>query len=142
MRIAGTKSCSLNNGEGIRFVVFTQGCAHHCEGCHNPETWDFCGGQDVEVAELAEDIRRHKYVDGLTLSGGDPFYQQKECVELLKLLPDMNVWVYTGFEYEAIQNTPLAKRADVLVTGPYIEALKCDGHHCGSSNQRIIRRTK
>lgn len=142
MRIAGTKSCSLNNGEGIRFVVFTQGCAHHCEGCHNPETWDFNGGTDVDVRDLAAEIRSHPYIDGLTLSGGDPFYQQSECVELLKLLPDMNVWIYTGFEYEEISDTLLARMADAIVCGPYIPELRCEGHHYGSSNQRIIRRTK
>ena len=142
MRIAGVNSCSCVNGEGVRYVIFVQGCSHHCQGCHNPDTWDFGGGYHAEPEMLAKDIRRHRYVDGITLSGGDPFSQQTECMKLLNLLPDMNVWVYTGFEYEDIQDTPLAKRADVLVTGPYIEALKCEGTYYGSSNQRIIRRTE
>ena len=90
--------------------------------------------------ELAEDIRQHKYVDGITLSGGDPFYQQEECLKLLDLLPEVNVWIYTGFEYDEIKDTELAKRADVLVTGPFIEELKCEGHMYGSSNQEIHRR--
>lgn len=140
MRIAGTLSCSLVNGEGIRYVIFTQGCPHHCPGCHNPETWDENGGFEIAVEELAVDILKHKHIDGITLSGGDPFFQQDECVELLNLLPKMNVWVYTGFLYEDIRDTMLARMADVIVDGPYIEALRCDGKMYGSSNQRIIRK--
>lgn len=143
MRIAGTNSCSLVNGEGIRYVVFLQGCAHHCPGCHNPDTWDFGGGYYAEPEMLAKDIRRHRYIDGITLSGGDPFYQQISCLKLLSLLPDdMNVWIYTGFEYDEIKGTRLAKRADVLVTGPFIEELKCEGKMYGSSNQEIHRRNE
>lgn len=140
MRIAGTLPSSLVNGEGIRYVVFVQGCGHGCRGCQNPDTWDFNGGTEVSVAEIAADYRKRKLVDGLTLSGGDPFYQQEACLELLDALPGVNVWVYTGFEYEEIQNTELAKRADVLVTGRFVEELRCEGQMYGSSNQRIIRR--
>lgn len=140
LRIAGTLPCSLINGEGVRYVVFVQGCDHHCPGCHNPETWDFDGGYSVSVEDLADDYKRHRMVDGITLSGGDPFYQQDACVELLKLLPGVNVWIYTGFEYVEIEDTPLAKMADVLVTGPYIQELRCDGKMYGSSNQQIMRR--
>lgn len=140
MRIAGIMPFSLVNGEGIQYVVFTQGCNHHCRGCQNPETWDFHGGEEMTVEEIAEDFKRRKLRDGITLSGGDPFYQQEECLKLLDLLPGVNVWIYTGFEYEEIQETELARRADVLVVGPYIEELKCEGKMYGSSNQRIIKR--
>ncbi|MBR5193061.1 MAG: anaerobic ribonucleoside-triphosphate reductase activating protein [Bacteroidaceae bacterium] len=142
MRIAGILPFSLVNGEGIRYVVFTQGCGHHCKGCQNPETWDFEGGKEMTVEEIAEDYKRRKLRDGITLSGGDPFYQQEECLKLLDLLPGVNVWIYTGFEYEEIQETELARRADALVVGPYIEELKCEGKMYGSSNQRIIKRTE
>ena len=141
MRIAGILPLSLVNGDGCRYVVFVQGCAHHCAGCHNPETWDFDGGYEVDPAEIAEDYKRRRLLDGITLSGGDPFYQQEECLELLKLLPEgTNVWLYTGFEYETIKDTPLAKAAHTLVTGPYREDLKCEGKMYGSSNQEIHRR--
>lgn len=140
LRIAGKLPCSLANGEGVRYVVFTQGCAHRCDGCHNPDTWDFNGGVEVSVEELAEDIRRRKYIDGLTLSGGDPFYQQEACVELLKLLPGTDVWIYTGFEYEEIRDTQLAGMADAIVCGRFVPELRCEGKHYGSSNQRIVRR--
>lgn len=140
MRIAGTLPLSLVNGDGIRYVVFVQGCRHHCSGCQNPETWDFDGGREVDVSEIAEDFRRRKFRDGITLSGGDPFFQQEECVRLLDLLPGVNVWIYTGFEYGEICDTELARRADVLVVGRFDEALKCEGKMYGSSNQRIIRK--
>lgn len=141
MRVAGTLSCSFVNGDGARYVVFTQGCKHGCRGCQNPETWDFNGGSEVSVSEVAADYRSRKYLDGLTLSGGDPFYQQEECLRLLDELPGVNVWIYTGFEYEEIKDTELARRADVLVVGKFVEELRCEGQMYGSSNQRIIRKT-
>jgi anaerobic ribonucleoside-triphosphate reductase activating protein len=96
----------------------------------------------MTVEEIAADYRKHRLLDGITLSGGDPFFQQKACVELLKLLPGVNVWIYTGFEYDEIKNTELAKMADVLVTGRFVQELACDGKMYGSSNQKIIRRKK
>ncbi len=140
MRIAGILPCSFVNGDGSRYVVFTQGCPHHCKGCQNPETWDPAGGVEVSPADIAADFRKRRLLDGLTLSGGDPFCQQEACLELLDLLPEVKVWIYTGYEYEEICDTPLAKRADVLVTGRFVQDLRCDGKMYGSSNQRIIRR--
>ena len=142
MRIAGVKPLSLVNGEGCRFVVFLQGCDHRCPGCHNPETWDFGGGLEVDPEWIAYDYNRHSHLlDGITLSGGDPFYQQDACLELLKLLPTgTNVWIYTGFEFDEIKDAELAGAADVLVTGPYVEALRCKGKPYGSSNQEIHRK--
>ena len=139
MRIAGTLPCSFVNGDGVRYVIFTQGCAHRCRGCHNPETWDFGGGEEISVEELARQIKAKKHIDGITLSGGDPFYQQDECVKLLKLLPGVNVWAYTGFRYEEIAETELAQLCNVIVDGEYIEELKCTGQMYGSTNQRIVR---
>ena len=137
MRIAGTLSCSLCNGDGIRYVVFLQGCDHHCPGCQNPDTWDFDKGEEITIEDLVKDIQKHKFIDGITLSGGDPLYQEEECCKLLDMIPDMNVWVYTGFTWEEIKDRPLAKKANVLVTGPFIESLKCEGKPYGSSNQEI-----
>lgn len=140
MKVAGILPFSLVNGEGIRYVVFVQGCKHHCKGCQNPETWDFEGGEEKTVEEIAADFKSKKLRDGITLSGGDPFFQQEECLKLLDLLPDVNVWIYTGYEYEEICDTELARRADVLVVGRFIEDLKCEGQMYGSSNQRIIKK--
>lgn len=140
IRIAGIVSCSFVDGDGARYVIFTQGCKHHCPECQNPETWDFNGGYEVDIESLVADFKRRKLLDGITLSGGDPFFQQEACVELLKLLQGVNVWIYTGFEYEDIQHTELAKMADVLVTGRFIKELACEGKMYGSSNQKIIRK--
>lgn len=140
MRIAGTIQHSLVNGDGIRYVVFLQGCPHHCEGCHNRDTWDFSGGREISVEEIAEDYKKTKFLDGITLSGGEPFAQQEACLALIERLPDVNVWIYTGFKYNDIQHTELAKRADVLVVGRFVQALKCEGELFGSSNQLIIRK--
>lgn len=142
MKVAGILPCSFVNGDGARYVVFVQGCSHHCPGCHNPETWDFDGGTEMTVGEIAADYRKHRLLDGITLSGGDPFFQKQECLALLGMLPDVNVWIYTGFEYDEIKNTELANMADVLVTGRFVKELACDGEMYGSSNQKIIRRKK
>ena len=139
IRIAGTQTCSLNNGPGIRFVVFTQGCPNHCEGCHNPSTWDPEGGMDVKTKTLAEVIKRHTKIDGVTLSGGEPFEQQEACVELLKLLPaHLNIWIYTGRSYEDIKDTELASMADFIVDGKFDIDNTVSGWYGGSSNQRLI----
>lgn len=92
----------------------------------------------MPVADIAEDYKKRRLLDGITLSGGDPFCQQEECLELLRLLPGVNVWIYTGFEYEEICNTELAKKADALVVGKFVQELKCEGKMYGSENQRII----
>lgn len=139
MRIAGILPYSFVNGDGARYVIFTQGCAHHCKGCQNPDTWDFSGGKEMSAEEIVADFNKRRFADGITISGGEPFLQQWECLELLDLLPDVNVWIYTGFEYEEICHTELAKRADVLVVGRFRENLRCEGKMYGSSNQRIIR---
>lgn len=143
MQVFGILPCSFVNGDGARYVVFLQGCGHRCPGCQNPGTWDFNGGVETDVHEIAARyLKRAHLLDGITLSGGDPFYQQEECVRLLKLLPGVNVWVYTGFRYEEIADTELTQLADVIVDGPYIQALRCEDKYYGSTNQRIIRRKK
>ena len=140
MRIAGTLTCSLVNGEGVRYVIFTQGCKHGCPGCHNKDTWRMDGGYEVSVEELAADIRRHRMIDGITLSGGDPMEQEAECLALLDLLPGVNVWLYTGYEWSEISDRELARRADAVVVGKFVEELRCEGKYYGSSNQRIIKK--
>ena len=139
MRINGILPCSFVNGDGARYVIFVQGCKHRCDGCQNHETWDFYGGHEVQISDIADDYKKHKLLDGITLSGGDPFFQQEDCVELLNLLPGVNVWIYTGFEYEDICDTKLAKMADALVVGKFIKELSCEGKMYGSSNQKIVR---
>ena len=143
MRIFGILPASLVNGDGVRYVIFCQGCFHYCKGCQNPESWSPYGGGELSVEELAKDILAHKHIDGITLSGGDPFFQENACLKLLDILPkDMNIWLYTGFEYKQIKDRELAKRSDVIVDGRYDETKKVEGMMYGSSNQNIIRKGK
>ena len=143
MRIAGVNPCSLVNGDGLRYTIFTQGCFHQCKGCQNPDTWDPNGGYEVSIDKLAADILKRwnmNIIDGITLSGGDPYYQQTECRQLLKMLPkNLNVWIYTGFKYEKIKDLELTSLANVIVDGKFEVSKRCEGKPYGSSNQRIIR---
>lgn len=140
---------SIVDGEGIRTVIWTQGCPHHCLGCHNPETWDFKGGALVELEEVYEIIDSLEGQDGITFSGGDPFMQPKECLEIAKYAKKkgLNIWSYTGYTFEELMELSNKKREildflkeiDVLVDGRFVLAKK--SYSCifrGSTNQRII----
>ena len=136
---------SIVDGEGIRTVIWTQGCNHHCKGCHNPETWSFDSGYLVDVDSVIKEIDSLIGQDGITLSGGDPFYQVDACTLIAKHCKDkkLNVWCYTGFLYEdLIKDTKmleLLKYIDVLVDGPFVlNKRSLDLYFKGSSNQRII----
>ena len=141
IRICGFEPESIVDGEGIRFVVFTQGCPHHCEGCHNPQSHDFNAGTEYDTADIISMIKKNPLIQGVTLSGGEPFCQYEACLEIAKAVHQMgkNVWCYTGYElYEVIGN-PLLKEIDVLVDGKFILAEKSyDLKFRGSSNQRVI----
>jgi anaerobic ribonucleoside-triphosphate reductase activating protein len=149
MRIAGTVQDSIVDGPGFRFTVFTQGCPHHCEGCHNPETHDPSGGSEMTVEELVKQLYSNPLTDGLTLSGGEPFMQPGDCARLAQAAKDkgLNVWTYTGFSFERLlsmsKTTPeimdLLKLTDVLVDGPFVLAERSLSIKWrGSRNQRLI----
>ena len=136
---------SIVDGEGIRTVLWTQGCPHACKGCHNPQTHSFNDGVLVDVEEVIEALSEIKHQDGLTLSGGDPVCQSEACYEISKAAHEMgmNVWCYTGFTYETMLQNPkhrkLLEQIDVLVDGKFIlEEKSYDLHFRGSRNQRII----
>lgn len=148
LRIAGTVQDSIVDGPGLRFAVFTQGCLHHCKGCHNPETHDPSGGTLVSVSSLINAMCSNPLTTGLTLSGGDPFLQAAHCIPLAQAAraSGRNVWIYTGYCYEALcaPDAPdawhtLLSCADVLVDGPFLlehRSLSCAFR--GSTNQRLI----
>ena len=136
---------SIVDGDGLRSVIWTQGCSHHCKGCHNPETWDFNAGVEVDVEDVKKEIDNLALQDGITLSGGDPFFQIDACTEIAKYAKKrgLNVWAYTGFLFEDLLNNPKAinflKYIDVLVDGPFqIENKSLLASYRGSTNQRII----
>ena len=147
LHIAGVNYESFVDGVGLRSTIYISGCVHRCPGCHNPETWDPLYGRlaSAMIDEIAEEIAsRSNLINGITLSGGDPFCSPREVSELLDRLPKVgNIWVYSGFKYEQIIDSMemqiLLSKIDVLVDGPFVEALKDPTlAFRGSSNQRII----
>lgn len=133
------------DGPGFRTSIYCAGCAHRCPGCHNPQSWDFAGGKEVTVEELLEVIKSDEFAN-VTFSGGDPLYQVEAFTELARRVKeetDKTIWCYTGFTYEEVLADPRLSQIlpylDVLVDGPYVEALRdTDLPFRGSSNQRII----
>ena len=144
IRISGVEPESIVDGEGIRYVIFTQGCPHHCPGCHNPQTHPFGSGKLVSIEDILNDFSKRKdWIDGITLSGGEPFCQIYQCALIAKKAHDMglSVWCYTGYLFEDLyrQGIDLLKHIDILVDGPYIESEKSlDLYFKGSANQRVI----
>lgn len=140
---------SIVDGEGIRTVIWTQGCPHHCLGCHNPETHDLEGGALVDLEEVFEIIDSLEGQDGITFSGGDPFVQPKECSEIAKYArkKGYNIWCYTGYTFEQLLTLSQTKKEvmdflkeiDVLIDGKFELSKKSyNVLFRGSSNQRII----
>lgn len=149
VRVAGAVNDSIVDGPGFRYTLFVQGCPHGCRGCHNPQTHDFSGGEDRTVEEIFEQIMSNPMLDGVTLSGGEPFCQANALAELAKKVheQDLNVITYTGYEYEYLlsHSTPengymkLLNETDFLVDGPFIiERKNLLLKFRGSDNQRII----
>jgi anaerobic ribonucleoside-triphosphate reductase activating protein len=140
---------SIVDGPGLRTVIWTQGCRHHCKGCQNPQTWDFNGGGKVAVKDVLEAIDELEYQDGITFSGGDPMFQPEACNKIAEYCKKKgyNIWVYTGFTYEELitnsKKEPIylefLKNIDVLVDGRFIlEERDLSLLFRGSRNQRLI----
>ncbi len=140
---------SIVDGEGLRTVIWTQGCSHNCPGCHNPETHDFNAGFSIDIDKLKEEIMSLEYQDGITFSGGDPFFQAEACAILAKFIKalNLNIWCYTGFKFEKLLELSKSNKyikeflnnIDVLVDGPFIlEQRSLNLKYKGSLNQRII----
>lgn len=131
------------DGPGFRTSIYFAGCRHKCPGCHNPQSWDFDAGQDMDIDEIMDIVREEDF--NVTFSGGDPLYHPDEVVELSRriVLEHHNVWLYTGFTVEQILDDDKLRCAlryiNTVVDGPFIEALRDpDLTFRGSSNQRII----
>ncbi len=143
IRIAGIVPESYVDGEGIRFAIFMQGCLRNCRGCHNPETHALDGGKILDTSEIIAEIKKNPLLTGITLTGGEPLLQIAPALELAKTAKSLglNVWLYTGYEYEKIPSDAdeLLKFVDVIVDGEYIEELRnLELEFRGSENQRII----
>lgn len=146
IRIAGLVNDSIVDGPGFRFTVFTQGCPHQCEGCHNPQTHDFQGGEDADTEEIITRIRKNPLLDGVTLSGGEPFCQCEACTEIAAAAKKMglNVWSYSGYTFEELISGKeewrmLLREIDVLVDGRFeLDKRTLECRFRGSWNQRLI----
>lgn len=149
IRICGVVRESIVDGPGLRFVLFTQGCLHHCPGCHNPESHPLEGGYEVTTEKVLEEFGKNPLLKGLTLSGGDPILQAGELVDLCRAVHAMgkDVMTYTGYTYEELmemQKTDegvrdLLLETDTLVDGRFIMAQRdLTLVYKGSRNQRII----
>lgn len=149
LKIAGIVEESIVDGPGIRFVVFTQGCPHNCQGCHNPQTHDFDGGKYVDVDEIVQKIDGDPLLKGITLSGGEPFMQAKTLSSMIKKInnKNLNIITYSGFTYEQLLEKAndencfleLLNQTDILIDGKFeLNNKKEDLKFRGSSNQRAI----
>lgn len=150
IRVAGpmTKD-SIVDGEGLRAVVWTQGCPHACPSCHNPSTHSYTAGKWIDLDDIKKEIDTLDDHDGITLSGGDPLEQPAACLEIARHSHKrgLNVWCYTGYRWEELmrkaEKEPIIleflKEVDRLIDGRFIIALKSfEVPFRGSRNQRII----
>lgn len=152
MYYSGITKCDIANGNGFRVVLWVSGCDHHCPGCHNPETWNSCYGKLFDVFTVLEilDALDKDYIEGLTLSGGDPL--KKENVPYVYWLvkqvkekyPNKDIWCWAGDTLEQLENRDdvkeLLKYIDVLVDGEFIQSKRdITLAWRGSSNQKIYR---
>lgn len=151
------KNCDIANGSGVRVTLFVSGCTNHCEGCFQPQTWDFQFGKPFtrETEDTLLGMLAPSYINGLTLLGGEPFEPENQRVLLpfMKRVkeeyPDKNIWVFSGFTYDELTTDGSRCRcectddmlalADILVDGRFMLAKKdISLKFRGSSNQRII----
>ena len=146
LNLSGIVSDSIVDGPGIRVCIFSQGCPHHCPGCHNRETWEFGCGTPMEEERLLEIVKTNPLCRGVTFSGGEPFAQAAGFAKLARLLKEQGYEVasYSGFTFEELlRGTPaqreLLENIDVLIDGRFVQAEKSlEIAFRGSRNQRIL----
>lgn len=147
MKYLNILDCDIIDGDGVRVTLFVSGCPHRCKGCHNPESWDAFSGKEFteETIERIEKLLDRDFVDGLTLSGGDPLFFQnrseitKLCKRIKEKFPQKTIWLYTGYEYEEVGALEVFDYVDVVVDGPFkIDLRDVSLAFRGSPNQRII----
>ena len=149
LRISGTVMDSIVDGPGLRYVIFTQGCPHHCRGCQNPQTHAFDGGRVAGWEELLQPLEENPLLGGVTFSGGEPFVQAEPLAQLAREIKAMgkHLMTYSGYTYEELREQEMSRPAvgelldlaDILVDGPYREEERdLTLLYRGSANQRVI----
>ena len=151
MNYANIKYYDIANGEGVRTSLFVSGCRRRCPNCFNAVAWDFGYGQPFtkEVRNKILESLAPDYISGLSLLGGEPLEpeNQRELLPFVRnvkvLYPHKTIWCYTGYRYEELLRHPqqahLLRYIDVLVDGPFVQALRDESLlFRGSSNQRLI----
>lgn len=141
LRLYMTAPCSEVLGPYKRFVVWVQGCKRRCKGCIAKDSWALDGGELVEVDTIVQQILRQENIEGITISGGEPFLQQDALCELISKVREhknIGVIIYTGMKYNEIENTTLAHSADLIIDGEYVEELNDNKSLRGSSNQNVL----
>lgn len=147
LRVCGVEPESIVDGPGFRYVLFVQGCPHHCHGCHNPESWDPKAGFDMTTGEVFAEIQENPHLRGVTFSGGEPFEQVPALLELAKMCREagLSLMSYSGYTLDELEarhdpdTDELLGMLDVLVDGRYDEKLRnLTLIYCGSENQRVI----
>jgi anaerobic ribonucleoside-triphosphate reductase activating protein len=147
LRIGGIEPESIVDGPGFRYTVFVQGCCFRCPGCHNAQLQTFAGGREMALDDMLRDIQENPLLDGLTLSGGEPFTQAAACAALAEAVRSrgLSVITFTGCRWEDLRSSGradwqrLVEASDIIVDGPFIQALRDpELRFRGSSNQRLI----
>ncbi|WP_438447827.1 anaerobic ribonucleoside-triphosphate reductase activating protein [Gorillibacterium sp. sgz5001074] len=149
LRLSGVVQDSIVDGPGLRLAVFAQGCPHLCPGCHNPQTHAAGGGQVWRIDDILAKLRSNPLLDGVTLSGGEPFAQAPAMAELARRAKGLghHVMTYTGYTYERLlagaEANPgwreLLEETDVLVDGPFVLGRRSlELRFRGSANQRLL----
>ena len=152
MRYAGLLTNDFINGEGVCVSYWAQGCPHKCPGCHNPSTWDFNDGQEVDEDELIETILRALNANGvrrnLSILGGEPLaanninFTNHLAMEAKRNNPDITVYLWTGYQLREIEPY-ITTAIDVVIDGPFVQAKRNVALPLrGSTNQIVWRRDK
>lgn len=152
LKVAGFAKNSIVDGPGIRYVIFTQGCYHKCEGCQNPQTHNPNEGKLIDINEILDEILGSTMIEGVTFSGGEPFLQADALAELAvrikRVDKSLSIICYTGYTYEELTKIiesgvlsyfKLLSNVDYLIDGRFEQdkaSLNCNWR--GSTNQRII----
>lgn len=139
--------CDIADGEGVRVTLFVSGCSHHCKDCQNPDSWNPETGKpfNQKAKQKLLELLSRDYIDGLTLSGGDPLFSpNRECItqlckEVKEKFPNKTIWLYTGYEYKDIKSLEVLNYIDILVDGEFqIDKRDITLPFRGSTNQSII----